>query len=111
MIATSRERRAALRYKLNVPAVFHFKEVNQTLIHGTGMIRDISTAGVFVLSKILPGCSQDVEIEVLVPHFDQFTFSLRSVARVLRLESVGFAAFGDFTLSRPRTDGGGATEI
>jgi len=56
---------------------------------------------VFVITTTIASIGENVEIEVFMPQFERFNFSLKSLATVIRTSyPEGFAAVGDFTFHR-----------
>jgi hypothetical protein len=98
---SQKERRAAVRYQLQAPVIFQFRGPDQTLLQGAGFVKDISMAGVFIWTRVVPPIHHELEIEILMPKLDNINFALRSAGKVIRFEpDVGFAVEAEFTFNR-----------
>ena len=99
------EMRRNRRYPLRGSVTFVWEQTDGSRMHGDGYTRDISPAGVFVLTsnRLPPGTP--VEMEVILPSLNEQRVgaSLRAHARVVRSEMTGFAAAADirFRMSFP----------
>ena len=101
-----KERRRARRFALELPVVFRWVNDGQTACEATGVCRDISTSGVFVIAySAAPALSCRLDLVVLLPPFNPRTPALRlhSSGSVVRVEAMGkrvgigiTSAFGDF---------------
>ena len=70
-----KQRRAAVRYKLRLPVLFHW---NDGIEHTEGgFTSDVALDGALILSSKCPPVGQDVRIEVLLPSPDQSGDELR----------------------------------
>jgi hypothetical protein len=89
------QRRAAMRYKLRLPVIFHWDD-GRWHTEG-GFTSDVALDGALILSSRCPPVGSDVRIEILLPSPDQSGEELRiectgKVTRVL--EQTGYSAFG-----------------
>jgi hypothetical protein len=92
---TRQERRAAVRYKLRLPVIFHWDD-GHNHTEG-GFTSDIALDGALIFSSACPPVGIDVRIEVLIPSPDQATEEIRieCVGKVTRVwEQPGSACFG-----------------
>jgi PilZ domain-containing protein len=91
------EMRQNKRYPLRASVRFAWEQKVGSTRHGEGYTRDISAAGVFVLTtnRLPPGTP--VKMEVILPPVSEKRVgaSLRTHARVVRSEKTGFAAAAD----------------
>ena len=89
------QRRAAVRYQLRLPVIFHWNDgVDHT---EGGFTRDVARDGAFIISSQCPPVGSDVRIEVLVPSFDAPFRELRveCMGKVMRVEAdFGYKGFG-----------------
>ena len=74
------ERRAAVRYRLRLPVIFHWND-GADRTEG-GFTCDVAADGALILSSKCPPIGADVRIEVLVPSPDQS-------AEEIRIECIG----------------------
>jgi hypothetical protein len=89
------QRRAAVRYKLQLPVIFHWND--GTRHTAGGFTTDVALDGALILSSECPPIGSDVRIEVLIPSPDQSGVELRieCVGKVTRaLDQPGLRAFG-----------------
>jgi len=88
------EMRQSKRYHLRASVTFSWEHADGNTIQGKGYTRDISPAGVFVLTSDRLPADTTVNLEVTLPslHQNRRGVSLRTQGRVVRLEEVGFAA-------------------
>jgi hypothetical protein len=103
---TETERRKARRFALELPVVFRWVNNGQTACEATGVCRDISPRGVFVIAcSATPALSCRLDLVVLLPPFNPRAPALRlhSCGSVVRVEVMGegvgvgiASAFGDF---------------
>jgi PilZ domain-containing protein len=89
------QRRTAVRYKLQLPVIFHWND-GQEHTEG-GFTSDVALDGALILSSKLPPVGSAVRIEVLLPSPDQSGEDLRiectgKVTRVV--DQPGTKAFG-----------------
>src|ERR1700730_16921969 len=61
------ERRSVVRYRTEVPVVFHWGPNGDQCWHGEGFTRDISVAGAHVFSNVCPPINALVNVEILLP--------------------------------------------
>jgi hypothetical protein len=96
------ERRKAVRFLLRVPVIFRWNDEQATPHEGSGFARDISTAGIFVMTEVCLPFGAAVELEVLLPPFQGSAQGLRLnapgiVVRVTETQELqGFASTSDF---------------
>jgi hypothetical protein len=69
------QRRAAVRYRLRLPVIFHWN--NGTEHTEGGFTTDVALDGAFILSSRCPAVGSDVRIEVLLPSLDESGGELR----------------------------------
>jgi hypothetical protein len=62
------ERRAAVRYRLRLPVIFHWNDGNEHT--GGGFTNDVALDGALIFSSKCPPVGSDIRIEVLVPSPD-----------------------------------------
>jgi len=89
------QRRAAVRYKLRLPVIFHWYDGGEHT--EGGFTCDVALDGVFIRSKRFPPAGSEVQIELLLPSPYQNGEELRihctgTVTRVVN--QAGFAGFG-----------------
>jgi hypothetical protein len=107
------DRRGSVRFELHMPVICRWKDHQGNQHEIGGFSRDISTAGMFVLSSGLPPDGTDVSVEVLLPPLGGATsrgLQLRSVGEVVRVEqgeaATGFAVrceFGSVDELKPKS--------
>jgi hypothetical protein len=89
------ERRAAVRYRLRLPVIFHW---NDGMEHAeAGFTSDIALDGALILTSKCPPVGVDVRIEVLIPAPDDTEENIRieCVGKVTRVwEHPGLTCFG-----------------
>lgn len=98
----SAERRRAIRYRMRTPVIFRWKGPDNVHLQGEGVTRDMSVAGVFVLTAACPPSNAVVQVEVLLPVSDGASkVRMKSEMTVLRVEHdiadtnrSGFSAIG-----------------
>ena len=97
------ELRNANRYRLNASAVYWWAGVGELPQRGNGITQDISSSGVFVLTKALPPLAARIEVDVLLPGVGEVSpgVRLKGDGFVWRLQRgptgpVGFAAVVQF---------------
>jgi hypothetical protein len=112
------ELRKTKRYLLSAPASFRWESSEGIPQKGEGTTRDISTKGVFVLSKLGPHPGADIEVDVYLPSLSgrPRSLQLHGEGKVIRnvnsgAPETGFAAevFFDTDNSEPEVlmrDGG-----
>jgi hypothetical protein len=93
------ERRGSARYSLWLPVIFQWDD-DASYSHG-GFTRNVSTAGVFVVSSQCPPLNAQVSMQVVVPApRHRGTVKLECVGKVTRVEGTpecgGFAVSGSF---------------
>jgi hypothetical protein len=90
------DRRAAARYKLRLPVIFHWNDDGTDRTEG-GFTCEVAVDGALIFSSRCPPVGADVRIEVLVPSPDQSPEELRieCIGKVMRVwEQPGAAYFG-----------------
>jgi hypothetical protein len=94
-----------MRFLLRCPAVFEWIDGEGESQVGAGFTRDLSAAGVFLLSKAAPSAGTRLRIEVLLPgeRRTEEGLKLSSDATVIRIEqgqeNTGFAASSQFVFA------------
>ena len=94
-VETKTQRRAAVRYKLQLPVIFHWDD-GARHTEG-GFTSDVALDGALILSTRCPPIGTDVRIEVLLQSPDQSGEEIRieCIGKVTRLlEHNGSKAFG-----------------
>lgn len=95
MHANALQRRAAVRYRLRLPVIFHW---NDGVEHTSGgFTSDVALDGALILSSDCPPVGSDIRIEVLIPSPETKNEELRigcSGKVVHTSERSGFRAFG-----------------
>jgi hypothetical protein len=93
------DRREALRFNLNVPIRFMWKNHGTSAESGSGKTRDISFKGLFVLADVCPPVGSAIRGKVMLPSPGGSDLVIRIKAVVLRVEPTdvneyagGFAA-------------------
>ena len=89
------ERRAAVRYKLRLPVIFHWDDGREQT--EGGFTNDIALDGALIFSSRCPPIGTNVRIEVLVPVPDHSAEEIRieCIGKVTRVwEQPGAAYFG-----------------
>ena len=87
---------------MRVPAIFRWKRSRSDHIQGEGTTRDISIAGVYVLTATCPPVNSIVQVEVVLPRLHSASKTrIKAEMKVLRLEHdiagkkrSGFSAVG-----------------
>ena len=98
------DRRAAPRFAVSAPVIFHWYDGSQHAHEGAGFTCNISTAGVFVESSNLPPEGSRIALEVSFPALQRAAIGvkLNSEGMVVRVGEVarngGFAATSNFVL-------------
>jgi PilZ domain len=93
------DRRHHKRYHLQATARFSWKDAGGARFEGSGLTRDISEKGVFVLTKHIPPSGTTVRLEVRAPSHSGSGLLIQSRGQVVRVEgaaqppaTLGFAA-------------------
>jgi len=89
------QRRAAVRYKLQLPVIFHWNNGSQHT--AGGFTSNVALSGALILSSDCPPIGSDIRIEVLIPSPDLSGEELRieCVGKVTRAaDQPGWRAFG-----------------
>jgi hypothetical protein len=91
------ELRQNKRYRLKASVAFSWELLDGDSIQGEGHTRDISPAGVFVLTGFRPPLGASVKLEVVLPSLreEHSGASLRTYGHVVRAEEIGFAVVAD----------------
>jgi hypothetical protein len=113
------DRREALRFNLNVPVHFIWKNNNASEEVGLGETRDISFRGLFVRCDACPPVGNTIQAKVMLPSPGGSDLVMRIRATVLRVESTdsdeytaGFAAVTKkYALERRREERTGEQEV
>ena len=96
--------RKYVRYRLELPVVFSWKDEQGIRQQGKGVARDLSAGGVFLRTRACPPVGVPVQLHALLPRLEPSAPSLRMQAkgRVLRVETrargrgwQGFAAVSE----------------
>jgi hypothetical protein len=97
------ELRKAKRYKLSAPALFMWAPKDGKPQNGQGVIRDINTSGIYVLTDAVPPIGARVQMEIVLPKMVDTSpgMHLQGEGIVLRCElgdasKRGFAASAQF---------------
>jgi len=95
MLRKALQRRAAVRYKLRLPVIFHW---NDGVEHTSGgFTSDVALDGALILSSDCPPVGSDVRVEVLLPSPEMRNEELRigSSGKVVHTSGQsGISAFG-----------------
>jgi hypothetical protein len=99
------ERRKAVRYPLEIPAVFRWEDLSGMPFQGEGVTRDVSDVGAYVFTATYLPLQTEVEIDIVVSPLPGAPKAwLRGIMQVLRVEDdarggCGFSLGGEaFTL-------------
>ena len=71
----NRQRRAAVRYSLQLPVIFNWQEDEKHT--GGGFTSDVSLEGALIQSTVCPPMGCEISIEILVPSPNDFRQQLR----------------------------------
>jgi len=96
------ERRKAIRYRMSTAVIFRWSGPDNERFQGEGVTRDMSVAGVFVLTSTCPPPNAFIQMEVILPFLDGVSNArMKSEMTVLRVEHdiaeskrSGFSALG-----------------
>ncbi len=85
------ERRSTIRYSLQLPVRFTWKDEHGTAREGLGRTRDISTKGSFVIADTWPAQGSKVEMKIALPRVPSAFRTLQvhvegHVGRVMRAQ-------------------------
>lgn len=83
------------RYRLTAQVSFTCGGGKGDIREGTGLTRDISKSGIFVLSPAPPPLDTAIVLEVTLPLPEAPGTKLKSHGRVVRIEAEGFAVSAD----------------
>ena len=99
------ERRRVVRFRLNAPAIFRWKDQSGTKQEEMGRTLDISTSGIFVTCQTALPVGAAVSLEIHVPPLERNTLQqlrLEATGRIVRLVEAGpnsgFAATAQLSL-------------
>lgn len=95
-------RRRHKRFPLALPVVLEWTSVDQANMIGTGVTRDISTNGVFVVSECAVPLNAWVNIRLSLPSRSGPARRMKMYGQVLRTSEVGFAVSSKKQLVRER---------
>jgi hypothetical protein len=107
-MSTAAELRKVTRYQLTSVAVIRWLGEDEDLREASGVVRDISTCGVYVESTAPLPLSANVELEITPPNLQPYGSgpNLHFEGRVVRTERhstrMGFAVAGFLYVSGPR---------
>jgi hypothetical protein len=94
------ERRSVVRYRTEVPVIFHWSPNGDEYWHGEGLTRDISVAGAHIFSDVCPPLNALVNVEILLPQSPEVIKPRMSAKmRVVRVDKearqqkLGFSGF------------------
>jgi len=101
-------RRKTVRYCLQLPVIFTWRDSKGTKRKEGGFTRDIGTGGLYVVSSTRPSVGTALRLDILLPLAGNATSPiarLRATASVARMgdsnEEYGFAACGDLGFVAP----------
>ena len=82
------EMRKEMRYRMDAPTLFSWKNGHKKRRRGEGITRDISGFGAFILTPTCPPVNVPIQMEVLLPSLSgqKAVIRVRGTARVLRVE-------------------------
>ena len=85
LLRLATERRAAVRYKLRLPVIFHWNDGNEHT--EGGFTNDVALDGALIFSSKCPPVGSAIRIEVLLPSPDQTgeEFRIECVGKVTRV--------------------------
>jgi hypothetical protein len=98
------EKRRAIRYRLDAPAIFSWESVEHKRLQGEGVTRDISPVDAFVITPTCPPVGTTIQFEAFLPSLTgaRATTRIKGKARVLRVDprpekgvTGGFALLSD----------------
>ena len=106
------ELRQNKRYRLRASVAFSWANTDGNTMRGEGYTRDISPAGVFVLTSDRLPSSTAVKLEVTLPSLSEKRSgaSLRTQGRVVRSEEIGFAVAADMGFRMRFPEGSSSAE-
>jgi len=100
VVRFDRNRRSAVRYKLQLPVIFHWNEDGERT--GGGFTSDVALDGALINSSMCPPVGADVQIEVLIlsPVWGGVEMRIQCLGKVTRVVDQGdvmsFGVRGDF---------------
>jgi hypothetical protein len=82
------ELRKEVRYRLDVPALFYWDNIEKRRLHGEGITRDISVFGAFIVSPTCPPVEVPLLFEVILPSLPGTmpVVRIKGEARVVRVD-------------------------
>ena len=106
------ELRQNKRYRLRASVAFSWANTDGKTMRGEGYTRDISPAGVYVLTSDRLPLSTAVKLEVTLPSLNEKRngASLRTQGRVVRSEEMGFAVAADIGFRMQFPEGSSSAE-
>lgn len=106
------ELRQKKRYRLKASVAFSWELPDGTSIRGEGHTRDISPAGVFVLTSLRPPLGATVKLEVTLPSLreEHSGACLRTCGHAVRAEEIGFAVVADMGFRMQFAESGAARQ-
>jgi PilZ domain-containing protein len=89
------ERRKAVRYRLQLPAIFRWQERSGKSFQADGVTRDVSDVGAYIFGDKCPALETVVEVQIVVPPVGGSARAwLRGVMQVIRVEDDPRGGFG-----------------
>jgi|SRR5579863_5737158 len=86
-ITSPGNRRVVNRYRIKAPAIFTWKRSRSDHFQGEGTTRDISAAGVYVLTATCPPIDSTVQMEVVLPQLEGAPKTrIKAEMKVLRVD-------------------------
>jgi hypothetical protein len=91
------DRRSHLRFDLRAPVAYTWKDQEGTR-QGSGITRDVSENGLFIIARSAPPMGASIRFEVSFLYRDQSQIKMRAKAKIVRVETadpkngLGFAA-------------------
>jgi hypothetical protein len=101
-VQIARVPRASIRFPLEAPVTFSWRDENGSHQHGEGSSRDISEVGAFVFAVVCPPVGSGVELRIPLEGLPDTT-RIDLAGRVIRIEQdddgkgSGFAVFRSFS--------------
>jgi len=86
-ITSPGNRRVVNRYRIKAPAIFSWERSRSDHFQGEGTTRDISAAGVYVLTATCPPIDSTVQMEVVLPQLEGAPKTrIKAEMKVLRVD-------------------------
>ena len=85
------DRRSHLRFDLRAPVAYTWKDKEGIRQDSSGITRDVSEKGVFIIAHSTPPMGASIRFEVSFLYRDHSQIRMRARGRVLRVESNGEA--------------------